>query len=111
LKLLQVQTYAADVLPARLRLFETMLSTRDLEYVAGRTSPTFADFMVFDCLDVHLAIDSTVLDGYPRLRDFVALIRSRPGVRAYLATRPSSDFEGKETSLAPRFNSHLGVSM
>jgi hypothetical protein len=85
----------------RLKLFERMLSIRDMEYVAGSASATFADFMTFDCLDVHLEIDSTVLDGYPRLRDFVALIRGRPPIAKYIATRPPSEFVGKEMSLSP----------
>lgn len=84
-----------------MKLFEVMLSSRDMEYVAGSASATFADFMVFDCLDVHLEIDPTVLDGYPRLRDFVALIRGRPRIQKYLAARPSSEFAGKGISLAP----------
>lgn len=103
-----MQTYATEVLPGRLRLFETMLSSRDLEYVAGSTNATFADIMAFDCLDAHLAIDSTVLDGFPRLRDFVTLMRTRPGISAYLASRPPSDFVGKETSLAPKSEDRHG---
>jgi len=95
-----VQTYAATKLPERLRLFETMLSTRDLEYIAGNTSATYADFMVFDCLDCHLQIDDTVLDPYPRLRDFYILISSRKRIAKYMASRPASDFAGKEASLS-----------
>lgn len=100
-----VQSYAKDVLPMRLKLFETMLSSRDMEYFVGSRGPTFADLMVFDCLDSHLQIDSAVLDGFPRLRDFVALIRELPRIAEYISSRGPSDFEGKETSLSPDIGS------
>ena len=63
-----------------------MLSSRDKPHVAGRDTVTYADFIVFEYLYTLLGMDHTILDGYPRLRDFVALVRARPRVAQYLAS-------------------------
>jgi glutathione S-transferase len=48
---------------------------------------TFADVILFDILDEHVAVRPELLVDYPGLAGFVARFKALPGIAARLATR------------------------
>eukprot|EP00041_Stephanoeca_diplocostata_P019204 m.409026 g.409026 ORF g.409026 m.409026 type:complete len:430 (+) comp21240_c0_seq6:199-1488(+) len=78
-------SYATAALRMYLKLFEVRLVSRDVEFVAGSVFPLYADYEVYSMLYAHVKMDAAVLDPFPRLRDFVDLMSSRPNISAYLA--------------------------
>ena len=42
---------------------------------------TFADYNLFDLLDIHLTLAPNCLDSFPALQSYHARVLSRPGVQ------------------------------
>ncbi|CAI2731769.1 unnamed protein product [Schistosoma spindalis] len=68
-------------LPGMLKMFENRLS-RNI-YLNGN-NVTHLDFMLYDALDVVLYIDSTCLNGFPKLNSFKQRIENLPPIKNYL---------------------------
>lgn len=90
-----IEKYWSEGLPHICALLENLLS-RSTQPSAGLfvgAKPTYADLMVFDLLDSHLAMKPSSLDGHPMLQAFHARIAALPTLSAYLATRRPSELK------------------
>jgi len=88
-----IEKYWSEVLPHNLQLFDKLLSRSakpEAGFFAG-AKPTYADLMVFDLLDGHLAMKPASLDAFPSLKAFHARIAALPTLSGYLATRRPSE--------------------
>lgn len=56
-----------------------------------RSSPTFADVVVFQSLHAHQALVPTILDGHAALRRFYDAMEALPALQERLRTRPPHD--------------------
>jgi glutathione S-transferase len=76
--------YIADTAPAGFNRLERLLGDREWFATSG---PTWADLLVFDTLDGHLAQWGDCLAARPALARFVARVAALPSLQAYLPTR------------------------
>ncbi|XP_033739500.1 glutathione S-transferase P-like [Pecten maximus] len=68
-------------LPAKLEYFENFIKDKS-PYILG-DKICFADYSLFDVLDVHLILAPSCLDTFPTLKTFYAAVGSRPKVKAH----------------------------
>lgn len=85
-------------LPDKLRPFENLL--KDTKgYILGEKM-TFADYNLFDLLDIHLTLAPNCLDSFPALQSYHARVLNRPGVQKRRNSQNFKDmkinFNGKE---------------
>lgn len=45
---------------------------------------TYIDFLVYELLDVHSALEPTILKDFPNLKAFHARVQALPAVAAYM---------------------------
>lgn len=90
-----IEKYWSEVLPHNLQLLEKLLS-RSAKPEAGffvGSKATYADLLVFDLLDGHLAMKPASLDAHPNLKAFHARVASLPTLSGYLAKRRPSELK------------------
>jgi glutathione S-transferase len=83
-----IEKYWHD-LPGTLALFEKLhgqSAAPQAGWFVG-DKPTFADVVLFDILDEHVAVRPELLVDYPGLAGFVARFKALPGIAARLAAR------------------------
>lgn len=85
-------------LPDKLRPFENLM--KDTKgYIIGEKM-TFADYNLFDLLDIHLTLAPTCLDSFPALKSYHTRVLQRPGVQKRRNSQNFKDmkinFNGKE---------------
>ncbi|XP_060072327.1 glutathione S-transferase P-like [Ylistrum balloti] len=68
-------------LPEKLRLFENFIKDKS-PYILGENI-CFADYCLFDLLDIHLVLAPSCLDSFPALKALYAAVGSRPKVKAH----------------------------
>lgn len=76
--------YAAETVPVHLARLETVLGDRSWATGAG---PTYADLVVFDVLDGHLAHWPRCLSDHAKLVGWVDRVRALPSLQGYLPKR------------------------
>ena len=84
--------YWGELLDHNLKTMEKLLAnpTKSGIWFTGE-SPTIADAMVWDTIDLNFAKWSEVLDRYPTLRAFYDRFAALPGIAAHLASRRPSE--------------------
>jgi len=83
-----IEKYWHD-LPGTLALFERLhgqSAAPEAGWFVGE-KPTYADVVIFDILDEHVAVRPELLVDYPGLAGFVARFKALPGIAARLASR------------------------
>jgi len=60
-------------------------------YLVGK-KPTYADFMLFAMLDNFVQWNNSILTPHPKLVNYHKTIGNLPGVKEYLASRPTTPF-------------------
>ena len=53
---------------------------------------TWADLICFDFMESMFALDSTIADRFPRIKQHYDAVRRQSRIANYLITRPKSDF-------------------
>lgn len=71
-------------LPAKFGYFENFIKDTK-PYILG-DKICFADYSLFDVLDIHLILAPSCLDGFPALQAFYKAVGSRPKIKAYRET-------------------------
>ncbi|VDK72107.1 unnamed protein product [Litomosoides sigmodontis] len=84
-------TYIKDVLPAELAKFERLLATRGngRNFISGN-KVSFADFVLFEELDIHQILDPHCLDKFPLLKAYHQRMGERPKLKEYCERRNAS---------------------
>ncbi|CAB3398820.1 unnamed protein product [Caenorhabditis bovis] len=77
-----------NVLPAELEKLEKLLGTRaNGDHFVGGERISYADYILFEELDVYLTLDAHLLDAFPKLNAFHARFSQRPNLKDYLEKR------------------------
>jgi hypothetical protein len=92
--------YHRDVYPVWIGYFERLyvnnINKSDCEgcvFIAGTRDPSFADFLMYDCIDTHRLLIAPALEfsssynplaGVPNLEKWYMGMSARPRIRAYL---------------------------
>ncbi|XP_069108626.1 glutathione S-transferase P 1-like [Argopecten irradians] len=71
-------------LPAKFGYFENFIKDTK-PYILG-DKICFADYSLFDVLDIHLILAPSCLDGFSALQAFYKAVGSRPKIKAYRET-------------------------
>lgn len=93
--------YIKDVLPGELARLEKLFHTykNGEHYVIG-DKESYADYVLFEELDIHLILTPNALDGVPALKKFHERFAERPNIKAYLnkraAINPPVNGNGKQ---------------
>ncbi|CAO4370845.1 Protein CBR-GST-1 [Caenorhabditis briggsae] len=93
--------YIKDTLPGELARLEKLFRTykNGEHYVAG-DKESYADYVLFEELDIHLILSPTALDATPVLKKFHERFAERPNIKAYLnkraAINPPVNGNGKQ---------------
>ncbi|CAB3402078.1 unnamed protein product [Caenorhabditis bovis] len=76
------------VLPTELEKLEKLFKTyaNGDHFVAGE-KVSYADYILFEELDVYLTLDAHILDKFPKLKAFHERFSQRPNLKNYLAKR------------------------
>ncbi len=79
-----------------LQKYERLVPTQG--FLVGSSRPSFADFLLFDLVDIHEALcpgDTfpALMEKLPLLRGLQERVRARPGVGAYLASEQRRDYK------------------
>uniref|UniRef100_A0A1I7VPJ8 Glutathione S-transferase n=1 Tax=Loa loa TaxID=7209 RepID=A0A1I7VPJ8_LOALO len=81
-------SYTKDVLPVELTKFERLLATRDngKNFILG-DKISFADFVLFEEVDIHQILDPHCLDKFPLLKAYRQRMEDRPRLKEYYEQR------------------------
>nr|AAX20373.1 glutathione S-transferase pi-class [Unio tumidus] len=71
-------------LPAKFQYLEKLLKASSGAIVKGKK--TYADYNLFDLLDIHLLLAPSCLDSFPTLKAFHDEIANRPNIKKYRST-------------------------
>ncbi|KAK3598485.1 hypothetical protein CHS0354_039578 [Potamilus streckersoni] len=71
-------------LPAKFQYLEKLLKASSGAIIKGKK--TYADYNLFDLLDIHLLLAPSCLDSFPTLKAFHEEIASRPNIKKYRDT-------------------------
>ncbi|UMM33133.1 hypothetical protein L5515_006722 [Caenorhabditis briggsae] len=75
-----------SILPRDLADFEKLMKVHPGEFIIG-DKPNYADYILFEELDVYTHLHATILDKYPSLKAFWVKMWQRPNLKAYLEKR------------------------
>uniref|UniRef100_A0A8R1I1W8 Glutathione S-transferase n=1 Tax=Caenorhabditis japonica TaxID=281687 RepID=A0A8R1I1W8_CAEJA len=95
------EPYIKNTLPEELARLEKLFHTykNGEQYVAG-SAESYADYVLFEELDIHLILSPTCLDGTPALKKFHERFAERPNIKSYLnkraAINPAVNGNGKQ---------------
>uniref|UniRef100_A0A0R3RVH1 Glutathione S-transferase n=1 Tax=Elaeophora elaphi TaxID=1147741 RepID=A0A0R3RVH1_9BILA len=80
--------YIKDTLPVELAKFEKLLATRGdgKNFILG-DKISFADFVLFEELDIHQILDPHCLDKFPLLKAYRQRMKERPRLKEYCEQR------------------------
>ncbi|CAG9534031.1 unnamed protein product [Cercopithifilaria johnstoni] len=80
--------YIKNILPAELAKLERLLATRDngKNFILG-DKISFADFVLFEELDIHQVLDPHCLDKFPLLKAYRQRMEDRPKLKEYYEQR------------------------
>jgi glutathione S-transferase len=90
-----------ELSPPKLANLEAQLATSGGPFFLG-ASPFYCDLGIFHVLDNILSLESTALDKYPSLKEFVASVAALPAVATYLDERPDAVDIGTAPMLRPK---------
>lgn len=80
--------YIKDVLPVELARLEKLFRTyKNGEHFVAGDKESYADYVLFEELDIHLILDPTALDATPALKKFHERFAERPNIKAHLNKR------------------------
>ncbi|KAL3990540.1 Glutathione S-transferase P [Acanthocheilonema viteae] len=81
-------SYIKDILPVELAKLEKLLATRDngKNFILGNKI-SFADFALFEELDIHQILDPHCLNKFPLLKAFHQRMQERPKLKEYYEQR------------------------
>ncbi|KAL3882042.1 hypothetical protein ACJMK2_028421 [Sinanodonta woodiana] len=71
-------------LPAKFQYLEKLLKASSGAIIKGKK--TYADYNLFDLLDIHLLLAPSCLDSFPTLKAFHDEIANRPNIKKYRST-------------------------
>ncbi|CAI2348489.1 unnamed protein product [Caenorhabditis sp. 36 PRJEB53466] len=84
----QKESYIKDVLPVELARLEKLFRTyKNGEHFVAGDKESFADYVLFEELDIHLILTPTALERTPALKKFHERFAERPNITAYLNKR------------------------
>ncbi|ULT87375.1 hypothetical protein L3Y34_006887 [Caenorhabditis briggsae] len=73
-------------LPDCLANFEKLFNIHQGKFIIG-DKPSYADYILFEELDVYTHLDATILDKFPSLKAFWEMMWQRSNLKAYLEKR------------------------
>lgn len=82
------EAYITETLPGELLRIEKLFCTfnNGENFVSG-DKLSYADYALFELLDIHLILTPTALNGTPALKRFHGRFAERPNMRLYLNKR------------------------
>ncbi|CAI5445546.1 unnamed protein product [Caenorhabditis angaria] len=82
------QPFIENILPVELAKIEKLLHTfKNGEHFVAGDHESYADYVLFEELDIILILHPTALDKFPTLKRFHERFAERPNIKAYLNKR------------------------